>query len=107
MPPTDSEQAINVKEAYANAVEFARQVIGDLPFSLEEIDRGEYKGIPVWELTLGYPAPQEAPRPGALPDVTKQFASLFGPPTKVYKRFFVNLHTGEVMSMKLRESNGS
>jgi hypothetical protein len=107
MPPDTSHEAITVKQAYAKAVEFAQQMIGDLPFSLEEIDRGEYKGTPVWELTLGYPAPEEPARPGTLADVGKQYAALFSIPPRAYKRFFVDQHTGEIISMKLREPKGS
>jgi hypothetical protein len=101
-----SEQTIDVKEAYARAVQFARHIIGDLPFTLEEIDRGEYRGMPVWELTLGYPVSAEAPQPAAL-SAGEAYAALFEPRAKTYKRFLVHLNTGEVVSMKLRESNGS
>ena len=107
MPPGSSREAIPVRDAYASAVEFARQVIGDFPFSLEEIDRGEYKGTPVWELTLGYPTPEEPDSSRTLADLGKQYASLLGTRTKTYKRFFVDQRTGEVISMKLRESKGS
>jgi hypothetical protein len=107
MPPSSSQEVITVKEAFAKAVEFARQMIGDLPFSLEEIDRGEYKGTPVWELTLGYPAPEEPARPGTLAELGRQYAALLAPTTTAYKRFFVDQHTGEIISMKLREPRGS
>lgn len=103
MPSLEEEQTINLKQAYANAVQFAREALGERNFSLEEIDRGEYRGKPVWELTLGYIAPAEIAARGPVTEIQQQYSSLFPRSLKLYKRFFVNLHTGEVMSMKLRD----
>jgi hypothetical protein len=84
---------IDVKEAVRIAKEKAAEILGAESASLEEIDRGMYSGSDAWSITLGVPR-----------DV-----SLLSPLAKMsvdpvqYKRFFIDVQSGELLAMKLHE----
>lgn len=77
-----------MKEAVANAVNFAQSVL-EAPrnsnLRLEEVDRKEFTGKEVWLITLSMDAAFR----------------------RDYKTFTVDGETGEVLSMKIRELAGS
>ncbi len=62
------------------------------PINLEEIERDSYKGRDVWSITLSLPPVQNTGR---------GFAFVVEP--LQYKRFLIDVETGELVAMKLRE----
>jgi len=84
---------ISVQEASAKAMQYAREVLGDMPYSLEEVELQPYKDQPVWFITLGFPKR----RPAAPEFMRAMGASL---PLE-YKTFLVDALTGEPIAMKL------
>ena len=79
------------------AVEIARveaaSLLGQGSPSLEEIERDSYKGREIWSITLALPR-----------DVNKlpPFAQLTASPLQ-YKRFLIDVETGELVAMQLRD----
>ena len=84
---------IEVKEAALKAREYLSSVLGlgITGITLEEIELDEGNGY--WLITLGYFA-QEGPFPG-----------IYGIPKKNYKVFKVRASDGQVISMKIRDTN--
>ncbi len=86
---------IDVKQAVQIAKEKALEMLGT-PANLEEIERDSYKGHEVWSITLSlpnHPSPQTSPQ-------TRLFQLANPLP---YKRFLIDVETGEFLAMKLRE----
>jgi len=83
---------INIKEAvqlaHARAAEMLNQGFGNL----EEIERESYKGREVWSITLSFPRGSKV----------SGIAQLTTDPLE-YKRFLIDVETGEFLAMKLRE----
>ena len=84
---------VTVQEAFTRAQEYARGVLGDMPYTLEEVEQDSYKGRKVWRITLGFPKR----RPTA-PDLVRSLGA--GLPLE-YKTFLVDADTGEAIAMKL------
>ena len=84
---------ITAQDAFTRATEYAREVLGDMPYTLEEVEQDSYKGRQVWRITLGLPKR----RPTAPNLIRSLGASL---PLE-YKIFLVNATTGEPIAMKL------
>jgi hypothetical protein len=84
---------ITVQEAFERAKGYARGVLGDMEYSLEEVEVDSYKGRQVWRLTLGFPKR----RPTA-PEFMRQIGA--GLPLE-YKVFLVDADTGDPIAMKL------
>jgi hypothetical protein len=84
---------VTVQEASARARKYAREVLGDMPFSLEEVERESYKGRDVWRVTLGFPK-----RRLAAPELIRSLGASL--PLE-YKTFLVDANTGEPIAMKL------
>jgi hypothetical protein len=86
---------INVKQAVAIAVEKSLEMLGS-PGKLEEIERDDYRGRDTWSITLSWPK-----------DRSLAPTSLLGVPAGwdplEYKRFLIDVQTGEFVAMKLRE----
>jgi hypothetical protein len=81
---------IDAKRAVQIAKEKATEMLNQPLSSLEEIERETYKGREVWSITLGVsPDPKG---PGLLALINLQ-----------YKRFLIDVETGELVAMKLRE----
>jgi hypothetical protein len=85
---------IDVKRAILIAKEKAAEML-EQPSNLEEIERDSYKGHDVWSITLSVPA-QLPVMPNSV------FAQLVGGKVE-YKRFLIDVETGELVAMKLRE----
>lgn len=84
---------VTVHEAFTRAKEYAREVLGDMPYTLEEVEEDSYKGRQVWRITLGFPKR----RPTA-PDLVRSLGA--GLPLE-YKTFLLDATTGEPIAMKL------
>ncbi|HTX33716.1 MAG TPA: hypothetical protein VME43_01795 [Bryobacteraceae bacterium] len=84
---------ITVQEASARAMEYAREVLGDFDYTLEEVEMQPYKDRPVWFITLGFPK-----RRPAAPELTRLLGASL--PLE-YKTFLVDAMTGDPVAMKL------
>ena len=84
---------IKVQEAAERAKEYAREVLGDMDYTLEEVEMDAYKDRPVWFITLGFPK-----RRPVAPELTKMLGAAL--PLE-YKTFLVDAMTGEPVAMKL------
>jgi hypothetical protein len=84
---------VTVQEAFTRAKEYAREVLGDIAYTLEEVEQDSYKGREVWRITLGFPKR----RPTAPVFIRDLGAGL---PLE-YKTFLVDATTGEPIAMKL------
>lgn len=84
---------IDVKQAVRIAKEKAAEMLEQSATNLEEIEREPYKDREVWSITLS------APR--SLKQMTP-LAQLSANPLQ-YKRFLIDVETGELLAMKLRE----
>jgi hypothetical protein len=83
----DAKQAVQIAKARA------AEMLNQASSNLEEIERDSYKDREVWSITLSLPR-----------DVTQlaPFAQLSADPLQ-YKRFLIDVETGELVAMKLRE----
>ncbi len=94
---------VSVKEAVANAIEFAQSVLGPDRTSdlrLEEVEKTKINGDDAWSITLSML------EPSTLLEVTT-LSRVFGKGPREYKTFTVDSQTGNVLSMKIRELVGS
>jgi len=83
---------IDVKQAVQIAKEKSLEMLGHTG-NLEEIERDDYKGRDTWSITLSLPPAVREP---------SSFASAIDPWPQ-YKRFLIDVETGELVAMKLRE----
>ena len=83
---------IDAKQAVRIAKEKAADMLNQ-PSVLEEIERESYKDRDVWSITLSLP--QDVGRLSPL-------GQLAASPVQ-YKRFLIDVETGELVAMKLRE----
>ena len=86
---------VDVKQAAESARAYAREVLGAYDFSLEEVERDEWKGRDVWLITLGFPVQ----RPAAVQNFESVLRRL-----RDYKTFVVDAERGETLAMKIHES---
>jgi hypothetical protein len=84
---------LTAQEAFTRATELARELLGDVPYSLEEVELDSYKGREVWRITLGFPKR----RPTA-PELMRAMGAAL--PLE-YKVFLVDATTGKPIAMKL------
>ena len=84
---------VTVQDAFTRAKEYAREVLGDMPYTLEEVEQDTYKGRQVWRITLGLPK-----RRATAPELMHAIGA--GLPLE-YKTFLVDVTTGEPIAMKL------
>jgi hypothetical protein len=84
---------INVQKAVQIAQEQARQVLGELHTNLEEIERETHNGREVWSITLSFPRHLDQLSPLAR----------FSADTLKYKRFLIDIESGELVAIKIRE----
>jgi hypothetical protein len=84
---------IDVKQAVQIARQGALELLSQAASTLEEIERDSYKGRDVWSITLGLRR-----------DVSQLsgLAQLAADPLQ-YKRFLIDVETGELVAVKLRE----
>ena len=84
---------IKVQEASARAMEYAREVLGDMEYTLEEVELRPYNDRPVWYITLGFPERRPA---------STELVRLLGAALPLeYKTFLVDADSGEPIAMKL------
>jgi hypothetical protein len=84
---------IDAKQAVRIAKQKAEEILGAESASLEEIERGMSNGSDAWIITLGVPRDVNQLSPLARMSVA---------PVQ-YKRFFIDVQTGELVAMKLHE----
>lgn len=84
---------ITVQEAFERAREYARGILGDLDYTLEEVEQDTYKDQPVWRITLGFPRRQTAN--------SQRLRELSAALPLEYKTILVNSQSGEPIAMKL------
>lgn len=84
---------ITVQEAFTKAKEYAREVLGDLDYTLEEVEQDTYKGRSVWRITLGFPK-----RRPAAPELLREMGASL---PREYKTVLVDSSTGDAIAMKI------
>ena len=84
---------IDAKVAVISAKQRAAEVLGQSGSNLEEIERETYRDREVWSITLSFPRDLNQVAP---------IARLGANPLQ-YKRFLIDVETGELVAMKLRE----
>ena len=87
---------IDVKQAVQLAKAGAADLLDQSSSRLEEIERRTYNDRDVWSITLGLP---RGPREISL---MAPIARLSAGPLE-YKRFLIDVETGELVAMQLRE----
>ena len=90
---------IEIKDAVTAAMEFARGVYDDRELRglrLEEVEADLY--TPAWKITLGWVEPDYQPV-AVLEGMLSQHSA-----PRVYKTFLVDAKSGQVQSMKIRET---
>ncbi len=84
---------IDVKQAVDIAKQQAACMLDQGQANLEEIERDVYKGREVWDITLSFPRDPEQISP----------LMRFGTNLLQYKRFLIDVQTGDLVAIKLRE----
>jgi hypothetical protein len=84
---------IEAKQAVQIAKQRAADMLGEGNFNLEEIEREPYKEREVWGITLSFPRD-----PNQLPLMAR-----LGADPLQYKRFLIDVETGDLVAMRLRE----
>ena len=84
---------IDAKEAVRIAKQSAVDMLNESGTSLEEIERESYKDRDVWSITLSLPRHLEQLEP---------LARLGAEPLQ-YKPFLIDVETGQLLALKLRE----
>jgi hypothetical protein len=83
---------IDAKQAILIAKAKAAEILNQVAHNVEEIERESYKGRDTWSITLSFPLD--------LPHLASGIGFV-GP--LQYKRFLVDVETGELLAMKIRE----
>jgi len=84
---------VDVKQAVEIAKVKAREMLTGGPYNLEEIERESYRDRDVWSITISFPRDLHQ-----VPSVAR-----LGADPMQYKRFLIDVETGELVAMKLRE----
>jgi hypothetical protein len=84
---------VDVKQAIQIAKEEAAGMLNQASSNLEEIEKDSYRGREVWSITLSLPR-----------DMTQlQGLAVLRTDPLQYKRFLIDVETGELVAMKVRE----
>ena len=83
---------IDAKQAIQIAKEKAADILDQASSNVEEIERESYKGGDTWSITLSFPL-----------DLPHLETALGFVGQLQYKRFLIDVETGELMAMKIRE----
>ena len=83
---------VDVKQAILNAKAKAGELLDQTSSNVEEIERESYNGRDTWSITLSFPPSVALP---------KRLAQL--PDLRQYKRFLIDVETGDLRAMKIRE----
>jgi hypothetical protein len=93
---------IDVKQAVQIAKAGAVDLLSQNRSNLEEIERDSYKGREVWSITLSLPRDTSLPQnPNQLAPLSR--LAMFYGDLMQYKRFLIDVETGELLAMQLRE----
>lgn len=84
---------VSAQEATSRAHGYARELLGDNEYTLEEIEHDTYKGPSVWRITLGFPK-----RRTTAPELIRALGAAL--PLE-YKTILVDSNTGEPIALKL------
>jgi hypothetical protein len=84
---------ISAQKAFTQAKEYARKLLGDKEYTLEELEQDSYKDRQVWRVTLGFPK-----RRTTAPELIRSIGA--GLPLE-YKTILVDGVSGEPIAMKL------
>lgn len=84
---------IDVRQAVGVAKNRAADMLGQGTVKLEEIERETYRDREVWSITLSFPRDLDQLEP-----IARVGADPFE-----YKRFLIDVQTGDLVAMKLRE----
>jgi hypothetical protein len=84
---------IDAKKAVQIAMQQAAAMLDQGRSNLEEIEREDYKGCAIWNITLSFPRDLNQASP---------IARLGADPLQ-YKRFLIDGETGDLVAIKLRE----
>lgn len=84
---------VTLQEAFTQAQAYAREVLGEKEYTLEEVEKDAYKGRQVWRITLGFPK-----RRATAPELMRALGT--GLPLE-YKTVLVDAATGEPIALKL------
>jgi hypothetical protein len=84
---------IDAKQAVQIAKERAADMLNQGSSNLEEIERDSYKDREVWSITLSLP--RDVKQLGPFAQLSVDLLQ--------YKRFLIDVETGELVAMKLRE----
>lgn len=86
---------IDVKQAVQIAKKEAANILNELSSNLEEIERETYKGRDVWSITLSLP---DKLKKNPLASLGRDYIDALH-----YKRFLIDVETGELAAVKIRE----
>jgi len=81
---------IDAKQATHFAMHAAADMLGQTHFNLEELERETHNDREVWSITLSFPR-----------NAASALVRLADP--LQYKRFLIDVETGELVAMKIRE----
>jgi hypothetical protein len=95
---------IDAKQAVLLAKGKAEEILGPGPSFLEEIERESYKDHDVWSITLSFPRDLDKVSSLSRLSSLSSITSLYMDPLLQYKRFLIDVVTGELLAMKLREA---
>jgi len=84
---------VTAQEAFERAKEYARELLGDKEYTLEEVEQDFYKDRQVWRITLGFPK-----RRTTAPEIIRSLGA--GLPLE-YKTILVDVTSGAPIAMKL------
>jgi len=84
---------IDAKQAVQIAKQRAADMLGWSIATLEEIERESHKDREAWSITLGFPRALDALSP-----ITR-----IGADPLQYKRFLIDVETGDLVAIRLRE----
>jgi hypothetical protein len=85
---------IDMKQAVQIAKSAAVDLLTETTTNLEEVERESYKGREVWSITLSLPRDMKQ----VLPVI-----AAFSVDRLQYKRFLIDVETGELVAMQLRD----
>ena len=84
---------VTMQEAFTQAQAYAREVLGDKEYTLEEVEQDLYKGRVVWRITPGFRS--------KLRDCAELMRAIGAGLPLEYKTVLVDAATGEPIAMKL------
>jgi len=87
---------IDMRQAVQIAKHKGAELLDTSNLSLEEVERSKFSRRDVWAITLGVPSDSV---PGAI--------SPFARVDRKYRRFFIDVDSGELLAVKMREATAA